>query len=447
MVVADEPDWDHREPLELDFGPADSARLELAYALAGGAKPAGWWSKSHGRILTAARSRTWPARLVDVETLACEIVGDEFYDVLQSPLTGLHPAQWLRALVQHTGAALRADLAHDSGQWRQLWALLCGVALMVPPGDEKLGRVAREFFPDIEDPYETAQAEVEAAAQLLADRGLAAGFEHPDDGWSPAGDPLVARDAYGSRLLLVAPFSHGQGQDGDTPDHWYAWVIDACWVNSVERAGVFGSAEEALLDWQAATGTVTDGATLSPIAPALTAKLLAPSLVTGPLADILRGDETREYIREHYRHRRRAHELTGSPGPATGRASAASFDAVPEFKAFLRWYAARGHDVSGEVKDDAGTILEHWGPPEHLDARMFYACSPHRIEMTAHMLREQYDAEYANAALRLLPQWTEWCIEKSGVTGELAARARGAALTEAAALVEEDEEEDDDDWE
>lgn len=441
MVVADEPDWDHREPLESDFGSVDSARLELAYILAGGAKPAGWWSKSHGRILTAARGRTWPARLVDVETLACEIVGDEFNDALQSSLSGLHPAQWLRALVQHTGAALRADLAHNSGQWRQLWALLCGMALMVAPGDAELGRMAREVFPDIEDPYETAQAEVEAAARLLADRGLAAGFEYPDDGWSPAGDPLVARDTYGSRFLLVAPFSHGRGGDGTGPDHWYAWDIDACWVQSVVWAGVPGSAEEALRDWQAAAGACADGATLSPSAPAMTGKLLAPALATGPLADILRGDETREYIREYYRNRRRAHELAGSLRPA------ASFDADPELKAFLRWYAARGHDVCGEVKDDAGTILDQWGPHEHLDARMFYACSPHRIEMTAHMLREQYDAEDANSTLRLLPAWTEWCIENSGLTGDLAARARGAALTEAAALVEEKEEEDDDEWE
>ena len=72
-------------------------------------------------------------------------------------------------------------------------------------------------------------------------------------GWSPApatrptapgaaGDPLVARDAYGSRFLLVAPFSY----DGGAPDHWYAWDIDSCWILAVAGAGVFGSAEDAL---------------------------------------------------------------------------------------------------------------------------------------------------------------------------------------------------------
>ena len=65
----------------------------------------------HDRILARARALTWPARLVDLETQACQIVGDEFYDRLRSPGTGLHPAQWLRALAEETGAALRAALA------------------------------------------------------------------------------------------------------------------------------------------------------------------------------------------------------------------------------------------------------------------------------------------------------------------------------------------------
>jgi len=38
-------------------------------------------------------------------------VGDEFYDRCRSPAAGLHPVQWLRALAEQTGAALRAELA------------------------------------------------------------------------------------------------------------------------------------------------------------------------------------------------------------------------------------------------------------------------------------------------------------------------------------------------
>ena len=60
--------------------PDRAAFRELAYCLAGGALPEAWWRESHGRILARARALTWPARLVDLETQACQIVGDEFYD-------------------------------------------------------------------------------------------------------------------------------------------------------------------------------------------------------------------------------------------------------------------------------------------------------------------------------------------------------------------------------
>ena len=99
-------------------------------------------------------------------------------------------------------------MAEGTGDWRQLWALLCGLALTVPLGDtqSETAKLARAQFPDIKDPYATARAEADKAAKLLADRGLASGIKHLADGSRAAGDPLVACDAYGSRFLLAAPF-------------------------------------------------------------------------------------------------------------------------------------------------------------------------------------------------------------------------------------------------
>src|SRR5260370_12258824 len=124
----------------------------------------------------------------------------------------LHPAQWLRALAEETGAALRASVADGTGDWRQLWALLCGLALTVPPGDtqSETAKLARARFPDIKDPWVTALAEAGKAAKLLADRGLASGLRHLADGSPAAGDPLVACDADGSRFLLVASCGYAQ---------------------------------------------------------------------------------------------------------------------------------------------------------------------------------------------------------------------------------------------
>ena len=437
-AIADDPDL---PPLVLDFRSgksADSPLRELAYALAGGAEPRPWWRESHQRILAAARALTWPSRLVDLETQACRIVGDEFYERLNSPVTGLHPPQWLGALVEETGAALRASVADGTGDWRKLWALLRGLALTAPPGDteSETAKLARERFPDIKDPYATAQAEAGQAAELLAGRGLVSGIGCQADGSQPAGDLLVARDAYGSRFLLVAPFGYG----GEAPDHWYAWDIDSCWIVTVVGAGVFGSTEEALAEWQQAVGPGA-GTALSPGAPETTARLLASCLETGPLSNMLQGSEPRELIREYYRLRRRARSLIG-PADAAAASAAAELsggdDPGPVREAFLGWYAARHDDVPQDAADAVDTILAEWGPPAHRGERSRYACSPHRIEMAAHLIREGYFPDYANAALRLLPEWTQWCIGQSGLTADFAARSRAAALTEAAALLDEE---------
>jgi hypothetical protein len=53
------------------------------------------------------------------------------------------------------------------------------------------------------------------------------------------------------------------------------------------------------------------------------------------------------------------------------------------------------------------------------------------------VIRDSYSPDEANTALRLLPEWTQWCIEQSGLGPDFAARSRAAALTEAAAPVSE----------
>jgi hypothetical protein len=362
-------------------------------------------------------------------------VGDEFYERLNSRLTGLHPFQWLRALTEETGAALRASVADGTGDWRQLWALLCGLALTVPPGDtqSKTAKLARETFPDIKDPYVTAQAEAGRAAKLLADRGLASGIGYPADGSQAAGNP----PGRVRRVRQPVPARGSVRFDGEAPDHWYAWDIDACWILTVVGAGVFGSAQDALAEWQHTVGPAA-GTALAPGAPETTARLLASCLETGPLSDMLEGNEPRELIREYYRLRRRARGLTNATAASVAAASSGSDDRDPAREAFLGWYAARHDDVPQDAADAVDTTLQEWGPRAHPGERSRYACSPHRIEMAARLIRDGYVPGYANAALRLLPEWTQWCIGQSGLTGDFAAWSRAAALTETAALVDEE---------
>jgi hypothetical protein len=424
-----------RQPAIADEQALSTLR-QLAYSLAGGTEPSPWWDESHQRILTAARAVTWPSRLVDVETQAGRIVGDEFYERLNDESSGMHPSRWLGALAEKTGAELRASVAGAAGDWPQLWALLCGLALTVPPGDNdsETARLAREAFPDIKDPYDIVQAEVEQAAKLLAVHGLAADFALWADGSRPAGDSLVARDAYGTRFLVVAPFAY----DGEAPDHWYAWDVDSCWLLTVVAAGVFGSAQEALAEWQHAVGPPAAGTMLSPAASELTAQLLAPALESGPVSEMLTGFEPREFLREYYRLRRRARALvSAADATAANEVSPEDDDLSPVREAFLDWYKARHGAVPADAADTVGVILEEWGPPHRPVEDSRYASPPHRIEMAARVIRDAYQTDYANAALRLLPEWTQWCIEQNGLGSDLAARSRAAALTESLALVDE----------
>jgi hypothetical protein len=151
---------------------------------------------------------------------------------------------------------------------------------------------------------------------------------------------------------------------------------------------------------------------------------------------MLQGGEPRELIREYYRLRRRARELV----EATGRdeIDAFSFDLVGERDAFLAWYAKQHDDVPDA--EDAGTIVNEWGPHDHAGERSLYGCSPHRIQMAAHLIRHGYREEYAKAALRLLPDWVEWCIERSGLDEAAAGRSRQAARQAVATDANVDEE-------
>jgi hypothetical protein len=418
--------------------PDRAALRELAYRLAGGALPEAWWRESHERILTRARAVPWPTRLADVEAQACLIIGDEFYDRLRSPRTGLHPAQWLRALAEETGAALRATLAQGADDWRKLWALLCALALTAPrTAADAVDETVREKlpgFPDIQDPLETALAEAQRCARLAVDREVAPGPGQLADGWRPAGEPLVAGDVYGSRRLVMAPFSHG----GGAPDHWYAWDIDLCWIAVVVGAGVFASAEDGLREWRDAVGPAASGAVLSSCPAGMTAPLLAPCLRSGPMADMLQGNEPRGLIREYYRLRRRARDLTGAADAAAG---SSPFDAGHAPEAFLNWYTTRHDEVPGAATEATATVCEEWGPHEYPDERSFYACSPHRIEMAAHLIRGSYFADHANPALQLLPEWTQWCIERTGLDGDAANQSREAARLAASALVHDEDDE------
>jgi hypothetical protein len=98
---------------------------------------------------------------------------------------------------------------------------------------------------------------------------------------------------------------------------------------------------------------------------------------------MLQGGEPRELIREYYRLRRRARDLVDAVGGDGD--DAFSLDLTGERDAFLAWYAEQHDDVADA--EDAGTIISEWGPHHHPGERSLYGCSPHRIQMAAHLIR------------------------------------------------------------
>jgi hypothetical protein len=304
--------------------------------------------------------------------VAGEIVGDEFHVRVNTPdITGLYPARWLEALTDEAGNALGTEIATGGGDWPQLWAFLCGLHDAIVP------------------------LKLESAASLLADRGLTPSIGYPIAGWQPAGDALVARDAYGSRFLVVAPFGQTKTdmQDGPAvspePDHWYAWDLDWCSLDLVVAAGPRGSAAEALAEWRHAVGPVAASAELSPGPPDLIVRLLHPALALGTLWETpMMGGEPVELMREYFRLHHRARVLAEyliDRFPEQTADEAEEPEAEDPAESFLDWYSERD-GASSPSRDQAAeaveSILAEWGPFSSPDEEMLYACSPHRIEVT-----------------------------------------------------------------
>ena len=430
----------------LAFGPGDmeaggerlDALLSLARKMAGHADPAEWWPESHERVLECARAADWPSELAGIEETTCSIFGQQLLDNLAEYKTGHHLTQWLAALAEYTGAALRDAIAAGDGHgdgdgWPPLWALLRGIVLIAPPA--ATSDTSRQAFPDIKFADETALAEAGQAAKLLASRGLAA--EWPVAEVRPTGAPLVARDSYGSRFLVVAPFGYSSGEAGHSggeADHWYAWDVDTCWMDMLVAAGTFGSESEALAEWRGAVGASGAAAELSACAPDMAAFLLGSLLKRKAFMDMPHGAEPEELLREYFRSRRRARALD-SAGFADDAAAEDGWFPQGQYAErtreicdeFRDWHAERYGKHVADVPLGAETIIGEWGPHKPFDERSFFACSPHRVAYAAHLISDGYLDDDAARAIGLLPDWVRYCAERTGVTGEAAERALAAA--------------------
>ncbi|SET18239.1 hypothetical protein [Nonomuraea wenchangensis] len=379
-----------------------SGLLELLLGTAGDQ----WWPDSQNAIIE--RLADLPAHSpLRLENAVVDLVGEELWTRTQTETMGFHWDQYLAAL---------ADLVRDKiqigsrtgGQVDDLWQLLHGLAAMTPPSS---GQMLRR------DPDLAVQEAIKDTTAALAKAGIAPGWPSDILRAASAGEPLLLADAYGSRYALLAPFTWGE-QD----PHWYCWDIDRCTGDRVVHAGVFASPQEALTEWRAAVGTHAAPAFAQP-APcdqATARDLLDPLCRSDLVGALLLGSESRQLIAEHFRLRQRARALcesfTVAPEPKPQQ------DLNPIIDDFTSWL--RDRDGRSPEREDVATLADNWS---HLSGPGYYSCSPHRIEHTVILVADGYIEKYAEAILDLLPQWVEWCIERTGLTGELAERSRRAA--------------------
>ena len=184
-------------------------------------------------------------------------------------------------------------------------------------------------------------------------------------------------------------------------------------------------------------------ARLSPCPGDLAAWLLGPAACSGVLGDMLAGGEHRELIREYFRSKRRGQLVLGSL-PGDGQEAAPVFAAEIDTAPFVDWYAGQRADAPKPGKfrkqaaETAELLLDAWGPHEHAAQETVYSCSPHRVEMLGRLVRGDYLPEEGNAVLALLPDWVQWCADRSGLPAALAAPALEAARAEAANPVTDD---------
>ncbi len=243
--------------------------------------------------------------------------------------------------------------------------------------------------------------------------------DRPAGGRQVTGPALWARDAYGSRFAVTAPFSSPAGSD-----RWYLWDIDACGLQALTvHSGFCPTAGEAFAAWRDGVGEVAAAdARLTPIDDLP----LAEGLLSREDGITRLGGENEQQLAEFHRSRRLAETVIETIGPIPAQRRP-ELDAKRAAKQFTTWMRANRTPPKGLV-ELAGELASSWS----LDApgELFGTCSPHRVAMVVPAVRDYYDSEYADRLVALLPDWIAWLTERNGTPADLAERclpyARGA---------------------
>jgi hypothetical protein len=261
----------------------------------------------------------------------------------------------------------------------------------------------------------------ESARELVAEHVGAPEARHVARGRAVAGPVLWARDAYGSRRAVVAPFTSADG-----PDRWYLWDVDACGYEVVTVHSSFHpSAELALADWRESVGDAAAGAALTPVDDADS----LDDLLRGELEEIRLGGEDQQQHAEFLRGRRLGKTAREAVRQAHGRTSIrlTADDARERFAQRLRQLGhpdgpvGDGSDESPAGADElAAAMADAWSPRYH--PTLYPFCSPHKVALTVLFLRDFYKTDFAAELVAVLPEWVRFLAEQTDMAAELTQR-------------------------
>lgn len=238
---------------------------------------------------------------------------------------------------------------------------------------------------------------------------------------APTGQLWRMLDAYGDRFGVLASVRYPGWETSI-----YSFDIDGSAFDRLAGAGEFDTVEEAAAAWRSSVGESATDAEISTVTSSADVECLAHWYPRGPFAEILTGHESRLVFDNLFRARRRFEDLErvlAKRGTPLAAATREQEDTSAVCDAFGEWFDSRyGKLPSGEAVD---ALAWEWFAIAMPGTE--HAASPERARTMRALVDDWVQDEITAAASALLPEWTRWHAERSGVSGELVARTVAAA--------------------
>lgn len=270
----------------------------------------------------------------------------------------------------------------------------------------------------------------ESVSDLVAEHLDGGAAQRTARGRALTGPARWARDVYGTRWAVIAPFASADGAD-----RWYLWDVDACGYQVVTvHSGFHPSADAALGAWQQAVGPAAAAAASTVTDDTETLH----ELLSGEVEGIRHGGEDQSQYAEFLRSRRLGQTVRQAAGrfDGLGRPRLSADTAAERFAHRLRRLGHTDRPAGEEPADEgpagagdlAAELAESWSPNDC--PSLYPYCSPHKVAATVLHLRDYYQDDFAAELVAVLPEWIRFLAEHTGMTADLTERCLAYASGE-----------------